>query len=115
MSSPASRRRASEAAMASIDRVTVNDGVVVFSNLRDRVENRIEGINADMRISDDRKININGSAKSGDHPLKFDIRATVPAPPLERQNIPIEFAIDAPGLLQAPCRPRPRSGSTARS
>ena len=36
------------------------------------------------------------------HPLKFDIKASPPAPPLERQNIPTELKLDAPGLLQAP-------------
>ena len=35
------------------------------------------------------------------NPLKFEIKAMAPAPPLERQNIPTEFKIDAPGLLQA--------------
>ena len=34
--------------------------------------------------------------------LKFDIKADAPPAPLERQNIPTEFKIDAPGFLQAP-------------
>ena len=44
---------------------------------------------------------IAGNARAGEHPLKFDIKATAPAPPVERQNIPTEFTIDAPGLLPA--------------
>ena len=80
----------------------MTDGTVVFSNLRDRVENRIEGINAEVSIGADRKVKITGSAKAGDRPLKFDISATAPPPPLERQNIPVEISLDAPGLLQAP-------------
>ncbi|QWG23805.1 AsmA family protein [Bradyrhizobium sediminis] len=91
----------SEAGKAAINRVTVTDGVVVFSNLRDRVENRIDGIDAEMRLGADRKIKITGAAKTGGHPLKFDIRATAPQPPLERQNIPVEIGLDAPSLLQA--------------
>ena len=87
---------------AAIDRITVTDGTVVFSNLRDRVENRIEGINAEASIGADRKVKLTGSAKTGDRPLKFDINATAPMPPLERQNIPVEIALDAPGVLQAP-------------
>ena len=43
-----------------------------------------------------------GNARAGEHPLKFDIKAAAPAPPIERQNIPTELKIDAPGLLQAP-------------
>ena len=43
-----------------------------------------------------------GNARTGEHPLKFDVKATMPVPPLERQNIPTEFTLDAPGLLSAP-------------
>ncbi|HTG21786.1 MAG TPA: AsmA family protein [Reyranella sp.] len=85
----------------AIDRVTIVDGTVVMSNVRDRVENRIEGINAEALIGADRKIKLTGSAKASDQPLKFEIKATAPTPPLERQNIPVEFMI-ASGLLQGP-------------
>ena len=85
----------------AIDRVTVTDGTVVAFNLRDRVENRITGINAVATI-EDRKIKITGNARASEHPLKFAITATVPAPPLQRQNIPVELTLDASGLLQAP-------------
>jgi AsmA protein len=85
----------------SIEHVSVTGGTVVFSNLRDRVENRIETINADITVDADRKIRMTGNARSGDTPLKFDIKASPPAPPLERQNIPAEIKLDAPGLLQA--------------
>ena len=86
----------------SIEHVVVTGGTVVFSNLRDRVENKIEGINADAITTGDRKVRITGNARTGDKPLKFDIKATAPSPPLERQNIPTEFNIDAPALLSAP-------------
>jgi AsmA protein len=86
----------------AIDHVKISDGTVVFSNLRDRVENRIDGINADMRIGSDRVVAVTGSARAGEHPLKFQIKATAPAPPLERQNIPLELTLDAPGVLQVP-------------
>jgi AsmA protein len=86
----------------AIDRVTITDGAIAFSNLRDRVEGRIEGINADATIGGDRRIKVTGSARAGEHPLKFEIKATMPAPPMERQNIPVELTFDAPGVLQAP-------------
>ena len=79
---------------------------MVFSNLRDRVENRISTINADVTVDADRKIRLSGNARSGDTPLKFEIKAAPPAPPLERQNIPSEIKLDAPGLLQAPLSAR---------
>ena len=99
-SAPASREAASDA--PAIQRITVTDGTVVFSHLRDHVENRIEGISADAVVGPERKIGVTGSAHAGGHPLKFDIKATAPAPPLERQNVPVELTLDAPGVLQAP-------------
>ena len=85
-----------------IERVRVSDATIVFSNARDRVENRIEGINADATVGADRKIRITGSARAGDHPLKFNIRATAPTPPLERQTVPVDLTLDMPDVLQTP-------------
>src|SRR6201999_4228185 len=75
---------------------------VVFSNLRDRVDNRIEGINANVRIGADRKVDASGSGRAGGHPLKFTVKAVVPAPPMGHQNVATDFTLDAPGLLQDP-------------
>jgi AsmA protein len=86
----------------SIDRVKVSDGSITFANLRDRVEDHIDGINAEALIGGDRKIAITGSARAGAHQLKFAIKATAPAPPMERQNVPVELTLDAPDVLQAP-------------
>jgi AsmA protein len=89
-------------ANATIEHVNITGGTVVLSNLRDRVESRIDTINADATIGSDRNIVVSGNARAAERPLKFEIKATAPPPPLERQNVPTEFAIDAPGLLQAP-------------
>jgi AsmA protein len=85
----------------AIEHIIVTGGIVVFSNLRDRVESKIDGINLDATMAADRKLRVTGNARTGEHPLKFDIKATVPAPPIERQNIATEFTLDAPGLLPA--------------
>ncbi len=89
-----------------IERVTVTDGAVVFANLRDRVDGRIEGINANLTMDSDRKIKASGRARAGETPLKFEIKAVAPAPPMDRKNIPTELTLDAPGLLQAPLTAR---------
>jgi AsmA protein len=83
---------------STIDRVKITDGAVVFANLRDRVENRIDGINADATIGGDRRIVFTGDARSGEHPLKFEIKAALPAGSMARQNIPVELMLDS-GLL----------------
>jgi AsmA protein len=105
-SKPAKAASEGDTNTPTIDRVTITDGAVVFHNLRDRVENRLDAINADVRIGGDRKITVKGNARASDHPLKFEIKATAPAPPIERQNIPVELAFEAPGVLQAPLSAR---------
>jgi AsmA protein len=82
----------------TIDHVKITDGAVVFTNLRDRVENRIDGINADAVIGSDRQVSFAGSARSGAQPLKFDIKAALPAGAMARQNIPVELMLDSPAL-----------------
>jgi AsmA protein len=101
IASPKPAPAAADAKAPVIERVRVNDGTIVFANLRDRVDSRVEAIVADATIGADRKIKVSGSARAGDKPLTFELKAAAPPPPLERQNIPVELALDAPGVLQA--------------
>ncbi|WP_338693430.1 AsmA family protein [Bradyrhizobium sp. 26S5] len=98
---PPAKSAASDNGGITIRHVSVSGATIVFSNVRDRIENRIEMLNADATIGADRKIVVTGDARASDKPLKFEIRATTPQAPLERQNVPAEFNIDAPGLLPA--------------
>lgn len=86
---------------ATIDRVKVTDGEIAFSRVRDRVESRISAINADAVVGRDRKVSMTGTARVGDHPTKFDIKATTPAPPADRPTIPVDFAVDMPDVLKS--------------
>ncbi len=86
---------------ASIDRVTIRDGEVAFALTRDRIDSRLTAINADAIIGADRKVGLKGTARAGMNAIKFDIKATTPAPPVERQTIPVDFAFDAPSLLKS--------------
>jgi AsmA protein len=101
-SRPAASSREADSDAPTIERITVTDGTVAFSNLRDRVDHRIEGIDASAVVGPERKIRVTGSARASGHPLKFDVKASAPAPPLERQNVPVDLTLDAPGMLQAP-------------
>ncbi|WP_314961886.1 AsmA family protein [Bradyrhizobium cosmicum] len=85
----------------TIDRVKVTDGEIAFARVRDRVEGRISAINADAVIGRDRKVDIAGTARVGDHPTKFDIKATTPASQTDRPTIPVDFAIDMPDVLKS--------------
>jgi AsmA protein len=104
--SPAASSSEADANGLAIDHVTITDGTIVSFNLRDHVEHRLEGINADVAIGGDRKIKVTGSARGSEHPLKFEIKATAPTLPLQRQNIPVELTFDAADLLQAPLSAR---------
>ncbi|OAF11916.1 cell envelope biogenesis protein AsmA [Bradyrhizobium centrolobii] len=84
---------------ASIDRIRITDGEVAFSRVRDRVEGRISAINAEAVTDRDRKVDFAGTARAGERAIKFDIKAGMPAPPIERQSIPVDFAIDIPDVL----------------
>jgi AsmA protein len=93
---------ATDSEAPAIGRVTVTDGTVIFSNLRDRVEKTIEAINANVVVSGDRRIRVTGNARTGNNPVKFEIKGSAPTPPLERQNVPVEVTLDMPALLQGP-------------
>jgi AsmA protein len=99
---PANKQAALDADAVMIDRITISDGTIVFSNVRDHVENRIDGIAGLATIDADRNMKFAGIARTGDHPLKFDIKAAVPSGPVERQNVPVEMTFEAPGLLSGP-------------
>jgi AsmA protein len=104
IASPASKPETSfnAADAVTIDRVKIVGGAIVLANVRDRVERRIDNLNADAVIDAERKVKVTGTARAGDEPLKFDIKTAVPAPRAERQNVPIELTLDAPSLLRAP-------------
>lgn len=87
---------------ATIERIVISNGEIAFSNPRDRVENRIDGIAGLATIDADRNLKFAGIARAGDNPLKFDIKAAAPTGPVEHQNIPVEMIFEAPGLLSGP-------------
>jgi AsmA protein len=91
-----------DADAVAIDHVKIVGGAIVLANVRDRVERRIDNLNADVVIDTDRNIKVTGTARAADEPVKFNIKATAPAPRAERQNIPIEVTLEAPSLLRTP-------------
>jgi AsmA protein len=95
-------RPAPESDAVTVDRVKIVEGAILASNARDRFERRIDGINANVVIDADRKMKITGAARTAETPLKFDVKAGAPTGAADRQNIPVEFTLEAPALLRAP-------------
>ncbi|MGO3932686.1 AsmA family protein [Rhodopseudomonas pseudopalustris] len=85
---------------AAIDRITIKDGVVVMANAADRVEDRIDRINAEITIDPERRIHAIGGAQLAGKPAKFEIKAAPPA--ADAQPVPVDFKLDAPDLLSWP-------------
>lgn len=98
-SNDAAPTSASDAAQVRIDRIIINDGALVFANPRDKVEDRIEAINAAAAIGADRQLTINATARSGVHALKLDLHAALPGDAAARRNVPVELTFEAPSLL----------------
>jgi AsmA protein len=98
---PGSASNPTDSNIPRIEHIVVTDGTVMFSNPDDRFERRIEGIGASVAVSAEGKTTVTGDARAGRHPLKFDIEAQAPVPPM-RLNGPVEFHLEIPGILQAP-------------
>ena len=82
-----------------IDRITVRDGALVFTNPRDKVEDRVNAIDATATIDAERRMALNATARSGAHTLKLDLRAILPDDAAARRNVPMEMTFEAPGLM----------------
>lgn len=92
---------AAASATPTIRRITVTDGTITLFNTHDHVEDRIEGVTANATIDADRRINLDGSARAGGHPLTINVKASTPVASQPRQTIPAELALQAPTLLEA--------------
>lgn len=101
--SPASNDAAttstSDTAQVRIDRVTVNNGTLVFVNPQDKVEERIEAIDATAAIGADLQLVMNATARSGTHALEIDLRVELPVDEATRHNLPMELTFQAPTLM----------------
>ena len=103
-----------EADAPVINRVTVTDGAVEFSNVRDRVNNRIDAINAKAVMSDDRKVTITGRARSASSRSTSTSAPLRPPIPASGRTFRSNSSWRPPARCRRRCRRRPRCGSTAR-
>ena len=99
---PASKPASLDIDSVTIERITISNGAVAFSNALDHVENRIDGIAGLATIDADHNFKFAGIARAGEHPLKVDVKAVVPSGSLERRSVPVEVIFEAPGVLNGP-------------
>ena len=83
----------------TVDRLVIEDGTVVMSNTRDRVEMRIDriGLTASLTADEGR---LEAHAYAGDQPVRLQASARSPVAGFEGSNVPVDFSFEAPGLLE---------------
>lgn len=85
-----------------IDRVVVSDATFIFRDTRHRVESRIDKFNLTATMPEGRKVDVTVDARSGDQTFKLEAKATIPTGPVDGMIVPVDFKIDAPGMLPQP-------------
>jgi AsmA protein len=88
-----------DTAPLAIERVVVSDATVVFKDPRNRVENRVEKVNVKAIATPGRRLDVTANARSGEQTFKLEAKATVPTGPIDGMVMPVEFKVDAPGML----------------
>jgi AsmA protein len=97
-SAPSRDERPAATPAVTVDRLIVEDGTVVMSNARDRVEMRIDriGLTASLTADEGR---LEAHAYAGDQPIRLQASAKSPAAGFEGSNVPVDFSFEAPGFL----------------
>jgi AsmA protein len=83
---------------------------VEFTNPSGQVESRIEAIAISGSLSSDRQLAMKVSGRWGEQTLRADIKSKFPADGSDKRVAPLEFTIDAPGLLLDPMTGRAEAG-----
>jgi AsmA protein len=91
-STPSRHERPAARPAVTIDRLIVEDGTVVMSNARDRVEMRIDriGLTASLTADEGR---LEAHAYAGDQPVRLQASAKSPAAGFEGANVPVDFSL----------------------
>jgi AsmA protein len=99
VSAPPGDSRAAAPPAFTVDRLIVEDGALVMSNARDRVEMRIDriGLTASLTADEGR---LDVRAYSGDQPVRLQATAKSLPAGFEGSNVPVDFSFEAPGLLE---------------
>lgn len=82
-----------------IDRISAADATIVFKDPRNRVESRIEKLNVKAIATPGRKLDVTADARSGEQTFRLEAKATVPTGPVDGLIMPVEFKLEAPGML----------------
>jgi AsmA protein len=99
---PAVTDRDSGTQAALIDRVVVEQGTIAFYDRTGRPEGQIEHVDLDASRTADKGATATAALALGSQLIKLDIHAQSLPQHLERQTIPLQVSLQAPGSLQQP-------------
>lgn len=81
-----------------VERIAIENAAVVLSDPVAKIEQRADGIFAEVQVSPQRRVSIEGSARLGNAPASFTVKTRL-ATASDRQPAPFELTVDAPGVL----------------
>jgi AsmA protein len=96
---PSTFNRAASPKVVIVDRLLVEDGAVEFVSQAGQVESRIDAIAVSGSLSADRLLAAKVSGRWGEQALRADIKTKLPAEGGEGRGAPLDFTVEAPGLL----------------
>jgi len=109
---PATAARATSAKVVTIDRLLVEDGAVEFVSQAGQVEGRIDAVAVSGSLSADRLLATKVSGRWGEQAWRADIKGKLPAQGSDARVAPVEFTVDAPGLLLDALTGRAEAGTS---
>ena len=96
---PATFARTGSRKVVIVDRLLVEDGAVEFTGPAGQVESRINSIALTGSLSADRLLTAKISGRWGEQSLRADLKSKLPAEGSDARVAPLEFTVEAPGLL----------------
>jgi AsmA protein len=108
---PSTFARTGSPKVVIIDRLLVEDGAVEFVSQAGQVESRIDAIALSGSLSADRLLATKLSARWAEQVFRADIKSKLPAEGSDARVAPLEFTVEAPGLLLDPLTGRAEVGT----
>ena len=83
----------------TLGRLTIEDGSVVMSNARDRLEMRIDRVDLTGSLTaDEGRLDVRAYADG--QPIRLQAKAKTPLAGLDGLSVPVELSFEAPGMLE---------------
>jgi AsmA protein len=83
----------------TIERLVIEDGTIVFADEKDSVTARLDHVEGTATTAPDDMTTVRATARAGERTLGISVKGKLPGIRFDERSIPLEFTIEAPGLL----------------